>query len=385
MTNNFNYDDIRPYRDDEVEDAVERMTSDKQVLSVAKAIFPDRDPEEVIKWLRGMRSILEFQSQLIAPFILGSLDATHSTYRLCGIENIQKGKQHLYISNHRDIIMDAGILNSLMNRHGLTTTENAIGDNLCARPWIADALKLNKSFLVRRSGTKRELFEAFRVLSSYIREGITSGRTSMWIAQREGRTKDSDDRTQESLLKMFSISADGNIKQSFIDLNITPISITYKYDSCDYLKAKEFQQKRDDADFKKKPEDDIENMRVGMTGYKGDVNLQITPSISDDIEKLVDANDDRQTVIDKVCQIIDRKIHQNYLIFPHNYVAMDNLRGNTENMGRHYSQEEKKDFETYVSKQIDKINLGNKDIPFLKERFWTMYANPLINQLAANS
>ena len=126
-------------------------------------------------------------------------------------------------------------------------------------------------------------------------------------------------------------------------------------------------------------------MRVGMTGYKGDVNLQITPSISDDIDKLVDANDDRQTVIDKVAQIIDRKIHQNYLIFPHNYVAMDNLKGNTENLGIHYTQEEKKDFETYVAQQIGKIDLENKDIPFLEERFWTMYGNPLINQIAANS
>ena len=256
MANDFNYDSIRPYRDEEVKDAIIRMTSNEEVYAVAKAIFPNRKPEEVIQWLRSFKTVHDFQSQLIAPFLLGSMDATGSTYHLYGTEHIEKGKQHLFISNHRDIIMDAGILNSLMDRHGIETTEIAIGDNLCARPWITDALKLNKSFLVRRSGTKRELFDAFRTLSHYIREAITSNRTSIWIAQREGRTKDSDDRTQESLLKMFSISATGNIKQSFIDLNITPISFTYKYDSCDYLKAMEFQQKRDDADFKKRPEDD---------------------------------------------------------------------------------------------------------------------------------
>lgn len=383
MDNEFNYDSIRPYRDDEAKEAIERMTSEKEVYAVAQAIFPSRKPEEVIQWIRSFQTIHDFQSKLIAPFILGSLDATGSTYHLRGTENIMKDKQHLFISNHRDIIMDAGILNSLMDKHGYVTTENAIGDNLCARPWITDALKLNKSFLVRRSGTKRELFDAFRTLSHYIRESITSNRTSIWIAQREGRTKDSDDRTQESLLKMFSISAQGSIKQSFIDLNITPISFTYKYDSCDYLKAKEFQQKRDDADFKKRPEDDIENMRVGMVGFKGDVNIQITPSISPDIDKLVDEADDRQTVIDKVTQIIDRKIHQNYRIYPHNYVAMDNLHHTTENLGKHYTPEEKKEFETYVDKQIGKINLPNKDIPYLQERFWTMYGNPLINQIAA--
>lgn len=383
MANDFNYDSIRPYRDEEVKDAIIRMTSNEEVYAVAKAIFPNRKPEEVIQWLRSFKTVHDFQSQLIAPFLLGSMDATGSTYHLYGTEHIRKGKQHLFISNHRDIIMDAGILNSLMDRHGIETTEIAIGDNLCARPWITDALKLNKSFLVRRSGTKRELFDAFRTLSHYIREAITSNRTSIWIAQREGRTKDSDDRTQESLLKMFSISAQGNIKQSFIDLNITPISFTYKYDSCDYLKAMEFQQKRDDADFKKRPEDDIENMRVGIIGFKGDVSIQITPSISPDIERLVDDADDRQAVIDKVALIIDRKIHQNYLIYPHNYVAMDNLHHTTENLGKHYTPKEKKEFEAYVDKQIDKIKLPNKDIPFLKERFWTMYGNPLINQIAA--
>ncbi len=383
MNTNYNYEDIRPYRDEEVKEAIERMTSDPQVISVSRAIFPDRDPQEVIQWLRGMRSIYEFQGQLIAPLILHSLDLTGSTYRLSGTEHIFSKKKQLFISNHRDIIMDAGILNSLMHKHGITTTENAIGDNLCARPWIADALKLNKSFLVRRSGTKRELFEAFQTLSHYIREAITTERTSIWIAQREGRTKDSDDRTQESLLKMFSISASGSIKQSFIDLNITPISITYKYDSCDYLKAKEFQQKRDDAEFKKSAEDDIESMGVGVRGFKGDVTLQITPCISEEIDKYVDEADDRQTVIDKVATIIDRKIHENYRIFPLNYVAMDNLRGTTEHLGVQYTKEEKEEFETYVAKQIDKINLPNKDIAFLQGRFWLMYANPLINQLAA--
>ncbi len=384
MANDFNYDSIRPYRDEEVKDAIIRMTSNEEVYAVAKAIFPNRKPEEVIQWLRSFQTVHDFQSQLIAPFLLGSMDATGSTYHLYGTEHIEKGKRHLFISNHRDIIMDAGILNSLMDKHGIETTEIAIGDNLCARPWITDALKLNKSFLVRRSGTKRELFDAFRTLSHYIREAITSNRTSIWIAQREGRTKDSDDRTQESLLKMFSILSLIHIKQSFIDLNITPISFTYKYDSCDYLKAMEFQQKRDDADFKKRPEDDIENMRVGIIGFKGDVSIQITPSISPDIERLVDDADDRQAVIDKVALIIDRKIHQNYLIYPHNYVAMDNLRHTTENLGKHYTQEEKKEFEAYVDKQIDKIKLPNKDIPFLKERFWTMYGNPLINQIAAH-
>lgn len=383
MATEFNYDSIRPYRDEEVKEVIERMTNDPEVIGVLKMLFPDKKTEEVIQWLRGMRTIYDFQTQLIANLILKSLDATGSTYSLDGVEEVDHSIEHLYISNHRDIIMDAGILNTLMYRHGITTTENAIGDNLCARPWITDALKLNKSFLVRRSGTKRELFEAFQILSSYIRGSITSGRTSIWIAQREGRAKDSNDRTQESLLKMFSISGKESVKKGFMDLNIIPVSFSYQYDSCDYLKAKEFQQKRDDAEFKKNPADDVESMKVGVLGYKGDVHIQVTECINDEIDRLVNEEDDRQTVIDKVSVIIDKKIHEHYRIYPINYVAMDNLRGNTEHLGSQYTAEEKAKFEAYVSKQIEKIDLPNKDIPFLQERFWTMYGNPLINHLAA--
>lgn len=383
MATEYNYDSIRPYRDEEVKEVIERMTNDPEVIGVLKMLFPDKKTEEVIQWLRGMRTIYDFQTQLIANLILKSLDATGSTYSLDGVEEVDHSIEHLYISNHRDIIMDAGILNTLMYRHGITTTENAIGDNLCARPWITDALKLNKSFLVRRSGTKRELFEAFQILSSYIRGSITSGRTSIWIAQREGRAKDSNDRTQESLLKMFSISGKESVKKGFMDLNIIPVSFSYQYDSCDYLKAKEFQQKRDDAEFKKSPADDVESMKVGVLGYKGDVHIQVTECINDEIDRLVNEEDDRQTVIDKVSVIIDKKIHEHYRIYPINYVAMDNLRGNTEHLGSQYTAEEKAKFEAYVSKQIEKIDLPNKDIPFLQERFWTMYGNPLINHLAA--
>lgn len=385
MATEYNYDSIRPYKDEEVKAVIERMTEDPEVIGVIQTLFPDKETKEVVQWLRSMRSIYDFQSQLIAPLILRSLDMTGSTYSLNGFEMVEKEKEHLFISNHRDIIMDAGILNTLMNRSGIVTTENAIGDNLCARPWITDALKLNKSFLVRRSGTKRELFEAFQVLSSYIRSAITTGRTSIWIAQREGRAKDSDDRTQESLLKMFSISGKESVKKGFMDLNIIPVSFSYQYDSCDYLKAKEFQQKRDDAEFKKSPADDVLSMKVGVMGFKGDVHIQITDSINEEIDRIVGEEDDRQTVIDKVAVIIDRKIHANYRIYPNNYVAMDNLRGNTQHLGSQYTQEEKDQFESYVEKQIEKIDLPNKDMEFLRERFWTMYANPLINHLAAKA
>ena len=185
------------------------------------------DIDKLIQQLRNLISIKEFQLQIIGPLILSIVQKAKGVYTLNGMEQLSFDEKHLFISNHRDIVMDAALLNTLFAEKGYDTTENAIGDNLCTRPWISDVLKLNKSFLIKRNGTKRELFNAFVKQSTYIRETITQKRNSIWLAQREGRAKDSDDRTQESLLKMLTISAKNNLRESFIELNITPICVSY--------------------------------------------------------------------------------------------------------------------------------------------------------------
>lgn len=383
MEKEFNFDDMRSYTDEEMNDVILRTIENPEIKEILKFAYPDKDPDFLIERLKQIRTVQEFQHQFIASLILSIQKKNKSHIQFNGLDSLNKNKKYLFISNHRDIIMDAGILNSMFDILGWETSEIAIGDNLCAKQWISDSLRMNRCFLVKRSGTKRELFDAFVKLSAYIRQNITEMKNSVWIAQREGRAKDSNDCTQESLLKMLSVSSVGSLKQGFIDLNIAPISISYEYDSCDYLKAKEFQQKRDDENYQKSKEDDILNMKVGIFGNKGDIYYELTTPINEEIEELVNEEDNRPTVLNKLAQIIDHRIHKNYHIFPINYVALDILNKTEENLNVHYTEKEKKDFEKYISQQIDKIDLPNKDIPFLQEKLWLMYANPLKNYLEA--
>ena len=383
MKKEFNFDDMRSFEDEEINAVIRRVIEVEAVQNVLRSIFPDQDFDELVARLKRVNSVYEFQHAVIVPFIQKLAGSTQSTISFNGLDKLHKGMKYLFISNHRDIIMDAAILNTMLDKNGWDTTEIAIGDNLCANEWITDSLRMNRCFLVKRSGTRRELFDAFLKLSTYIRRNITEMRNSVWIAQREGRAKDSNDRTQESLLKMLSTSAVGSMKQSFMELNIVPLTISYEYDSCDYLKAKEFQQKRDDENFEKTKADDVLNMKVGIFGNKGEIFYELTPPINDLIEELVEEEDNRQTVLNKIAEIIDRSIHQNYHLFPVNYIAYDKLNKTQKYFGKKYTEEDLAKFEKYVSTQIDKIDLPNKDIPFLEEKFWLMYANPLINYIAA--
>ena len=383
MENEFDYDDMRPYHDEEVKTTLEKLTNEPEFIYVLKMLYPDTDIEQLILKLRSLRSIKEFQLEIIGPLILRIVQNAKDVYSLNGMEQLNLDEKYLFISNHRDIIMDAALLNTLFAGKGFDTTENAIGDNLCTRPWIRDVLKLNKSFLIKRNGTKRELFNAFIKQSAYIRETITQKRNSVWLAQREGRAKDSDDRTQESLLKMLTISAKNDLKNSFIELNISPICVSYEYDSCDYLKAMEFQQKRDNPEFKKSENDDVKSMQIGITGYKGRMIYEVCQPINKEIDQYIKSDDDRNTILKKIAELIDQKIHLSYHLFPCNYIALDNFNNDSKYLGTNYSQEDKIQFEKYVDAQIEKIELENKDIPFLKDKFWLMYANPVINQLNA--
>lgn len=382
MEMEYSFDTLRPYRDEEVRDAFLRVTKEPEFKTVMKYLFQDK-ADDMIEFFLTLNSVYDFQSKVIAPFLLDLSKKTMDSLTISGLDNLKGDKKYLIMSNHRDIVGDAAILNTLMITNGFDTAENAIGDNLCSRPWITEMMKLNKNFIVKRSGTKREIFEASKLLSSYIRKNIVEKSNSIWIAQREGRAKDANDRTQESLLKMFSMSSGSDLKQGFLELNILPVSISYEYDACDYLKAKEFQQKRDDANFKKSKEDDVLNMQVGLTGYKGRVHYEVMPDINDILQNEISDNDDRTAIVEKVAVIIDKCIHANYQIYPGNYVALDLLEGRDVCCSENYTAEEKERFVNYLNGQIDKIDLANKDTDFLKTKILEMYANPLKNYIVA--
>lgn len=379
----YNEEYIRPYNDTECHSALERVCNEPAIDDVLEFIYKDK-AEDMRKYLRTIPTIYEFQKQIIGRFVLSIADKTSDGLSINGLDKQRKDISYLYTSNHRDIIMDAAFLDTLMLENDRDTAQNAIGDNLCSKQWITDLMKLNKSFIVKRSGSPRDIYDASTKLSAYIRKTITSGKDSIWIAEREGRAKDSNDMVQESVLKMISMSSGKNMKQGFMELNITPVCFSYEFDGCDYLKAKEYQQKRDNADFKKSKADDVLSMKTGVLGYKGRVHLEVTDSINDELDKMVDDNANRASVISAVQTLIDLHIHKNYRIYPINYVALDERNGNTQYADK-YTSADKEKFDNYIAGQLAKIDLENKDEKFLREKMLEMYSNPLINYLKANA
>lgn len=378
----FNFDEIRCFNNEEVHTVLERLIDEKQFMKVMSTVYPLL-PKEVIKQrLLSYQSNYEFQKEMVYPF-LQYLEANMTTgIDLVGLENIDTAKPYLYISNHRDIILDSAFLCDKLIERGLNTVEIAIGDNLLVFPWIEDLVRVNKSFIVKRGLSARQVLESSQRLSAYMLHTITDKSQSIWIAQREGRAKDSNDRTQESLLKMFNMSGKAGFTENLSALNICPLSISYEYDPCDYLKAKEMQQRRDNPDFKKHPQDDLLNMQTGVMGYKGKVVYHITGDINADLKQIASETSNRSEQITRTAELIDKRIHSNYNIFSINKIAYDLAKGDTR-FESEYSIMEKLDFEKYLSLQIAKIDLADKDEDFLMHKLLEMYANPLVNHLAS--
>ena len=259
------FDDIAPLYDHEVKQAIQDILVDPGFQHAVKYIMPEIDWAEFSAEMSKYATKKEFQSRMIYPVIKALGMRVSSSMKLDNWESIDRSVEHLFLSNHRDIVLDAGLLNILRHEKGFETTEIAIGDNLLIHPWIDKLVRLNKSFIVRRGLSIKERLIASKHMSEYIHYAISEKKESVWIAQREGRAKNSDDRTQDSLLKMLALyPEDKSFIESLKELNLIPLSISYEYDPCDYLKAKEFQQKRDNPDFKKTQRDDLLNMEIGI-------------------------------------------------------------------------------------------------------------------------
>ena len=373
------FDDIRPFNDDEVTEAMNKLLQDTEFQEVMKFIFPEQKKENLISWLRSFRNRYDFQHQLIKLLMYRITDKCADSLECTGFENIRQDKNYTFISNHRDIVMDAALLCLLLSHDGYNTVEIAIGDNLLIRPWIKDLVRLNKSFIVKRGVGIRQMLEVSQHLSRYIHYAITEKKESIWIAQREGRAKDSNDYTQESVLKMLAMAGGADYRKAIMDLNIVPLSLSYEYDPCDFLKAKELQQKRDNPDFQKSPDDDLDNMRVGIFGYKGRIHFQFGQAINSDLKEIANETPKAEW-FSKTASLIDREIFRNYCFYPINYVAYDRLE-NGNRFADRYTAEEAEKINAYFDKQLGKINLPDKDIPFLTEKILGMYANPLKNHL----
>lgn len=377
-TNTF-FDDIRPLKDAEVKAAINSLLVDEKFQKAVTPIIAPMLWEDFSKKLKGYNTILDFQENviftLITKFIKGNIDKLW----LANSGNVDLQKNNTYISNHRDIVLDAALFNVLLFGDGFQTTEIAIGDNLLIYPWITTLVKLNKSFIVKRGVSIRQVIETSKHLSQYIHKTVIEDEQSIWIAQREGRAKDSNDRTQTSLLKMLALVNSKDPMGSIKALNMVPLSISYEYDPCDFLKAKEFQLKRDFTDYRKTNNDDLTNMLTGIMGYKGRVCFNLGKPLNEKIDSI--SNTTNKTVIlQEIANLIDEEIFKNYEFFPANYIAYD-LITSSDKFADRYSNEEKEAFIVYLDKQVEKIDIDNKDVPFLKRKITEMYSNTLINHL----
>jgi hypothetical protein len=376
----YDFEEIRCYKNEEVHEALERLSNEKQFMKMLSTIYPLLPKEQIKQRLMSFKSNYSFQKEMVYPF-LKYLEANMTKgIKLNGVEKIDKSKPYLYISNHRDIILDSALLCAKLIEENMDTVEIAIGDNLLIFPWIEDLVRVNKSFIVKRGLSSRQILESSQRLSAYIANTISEKKQSIWIAQREGRAKDSNDRTQESLLKMFNMYGKGSFVENLLQLNVCPLCISYEYDPCDFLKAKEMLQRKLDPEFKKNPMDDLQNMQTGIMGYKGCVVYEITGDIQKELKEIGDQISSRNEQIAMVAELIDNRIHSSYSIFAINKIAYDLLRDENR-FANDYTIMEKLDFERYLSLQIAKIDILDKDEDFLMIRLLEMYANPLINKL----
>ncbi len=376
------FDDIRPYHDEELPAVYEELIADPAFQKAVSSIMPGVPFEAIAQKMRSCRTKLEFQKAFCYGLLWNIVKECASGLTIDHSALPDKEKPYTYISNHRDIILDSGFLSILLLDLDMSTVEIAIGDNLLIYPWIKKVVRINKSFIVQRALTMRQMLEASALMSNYMHYTIRDKKQSIWIAQREGRAKDSNDRTQDSVLKMLAMGGEGSVLERLAEMNIAPLSLSYEYDPCDYLKAQEFQLKRDVEGYKKSTQDDLLNMKTGLFGFKGRVHFQVAELINDDLLKL-DASLPKTELFACVSALIDRKIHANYRLYPGNYVACDLLDGTT-TFGGNYSAEEKQTFDDYIAGQLDKISIPNKDVEFLREKLLVMYANPVINYLAAS-
>ena len=375
------FDAIRPFEPSELPEVFDRLLQNEQFLQVLAYLYPGVPKEAIGMKMRQCRTNLDFQKAFCYDF-LKNLLAKASLGITADFHNIDVKKRHTFVSNHRDIVLDSALLHvELIDAGSDTTTEIAIGDNLLKLPWVKDIVRLNKSFIVERSLPMRQMLMASKRLSDYMHFVIAEKNDNVWIAQREGRAKNSDDRTQEAILKMMTMGGEGTIAERLKALHIVPLAISYEFDPCDWLKAREMQLRRDVADWKKGPMDDVISMQTGIMGYKGHIHYHCAPCIDQWIDSLP-ADMSKTDFYAAVAQHIDHEIWRGYRLYPSNYVALDLLRGNND-MASHYTEADRTAFEKYLEGQLAKINdLPNADTAFLRERMLEMYANPAINQLS---
>lgn len=378
------FKDIAPYQDEMFRPKVAELIKEPDFRHAVEYVMRGVDFDDFSNKLLTINNSDDFQKIVMLPFLEKLEKETTSGLTVGGLENLDNNESYTFITNHRDIVLDASFLNLNFLRSGRKTTEIAIGDNLLIYDWIDNLVRLNKSFIVRRNLKLSEALQAARHLSAYIQFCINAKHESLWIAQREGRAKDSNDRTQESLIKMLGLSGTGSMRENIEAVNLLPASISYEFDPNDFLKVREFLLRRRDPNFRKSQYDDLLSMETGMLGFKGRMHYQFGKCISSELRALP-ADMDKGEFIQHACLLIDKSIHLGYNIFPINYIAFDAINSSDRFSGM-YTGDDMRKAREYCDAQLAKVDVEGitpEEHEFMRRKFMEMYANPLINKLKA--
>lgn len=373
MDTETDFESIRPYFDHEVREVVERLAEEKAIMNPVRHVFPHWT-RKTLKNLLPITSISEFQEKIAGAVVRAVIERSTNGFTYSGLEGLQKDVPRLFISNHRDIVLDPSLINFTLLSHGFDTAQIGIGNNLLAETWVRDLVRINKSFIVHRDVSGRRMYDVLYRLSRYIRHVIHDLKSSVWIAQREGRAKDGNDMTQTGLLKMIGLSEKNDLLGYLKTLRITPLAVSYEYDPCDVEKALEIHVRTQAGAYEKEIDEDLRSIAKGMTGHKGHIHLSIAPPIQEALDRLKGMR--RREQIRTIAGIIDEHIYREYRIWPSNYIAHDLLTGGVRYRER-YTVDEEKSFIRYADERLGNLQEDREQI---RRIFLSIYANPVKNR-----
>lgn len=369
------FDTIRPYYDSEVNEGIRSVIHHPMMKALMNFTFPDVEEKVWIEQLHKTHSIRDFQINFVYHSVQKVLERSSDGLTTSGFEKLEKNTSYLFISNHRDIILDTSLLNVALYQHGLVMTASAIGDNLVKKDFLLKLSKLNRNFLVQRGLPPRELLQSSKLMSEYIGQLLLKENRSVWIAQREGRTKDGNDATHQGVLKMLGMGSDEqNVMDYFKKIKIVPVSISYEYDPTDALKMPQLMAEANNEVYIKEKNEDFITLLSGIMGQKKRIHMHVGDILQTEIDQIKQQEDNSNRQIQALAQVIDDSILSSYKLWPTNFIAYD-LMHNTNQYRHLYTEEEKSLFERRLEMKIDANN------PKMVDSFLAMYANPVTNKM----
>ncbi len=367
------FEDLRPYNETETLEVLQKLSQDTTFIKALKQFFPEKNEIQLVEKIQNLKSIFDFQTKIMYPAIKFTEAKITTSIKTKGIDILNKNQTYVYMSNHRDIALDVASFQCILVEAGFNTTEITFGNNLMKNPLVTDVGKINKMFKVYRKGKPKELMQRLIQLSEYISYTQNIKKESIWIAQRGGRTKDGDDKTQYGVLKMLTNSRKGSVKEKLKDLRIVPITLSYEFEPNDYLKVREIFLSRE-APYVKAPNEDLNSILDGLTSYKGKVNYVFGKPLTEEFDEISEKIQPKEQM-KQACYIIDQIMYQNYKLYPNNYIAADLLRKSSD-YKKNYTDADKATFLNYMTERLKKIEFSNPELEII---FLKIYANPVFN------